>query len=626
MHESTPWIAATLRSSELFRGVDESALAQLALRSQRVRLAGGETLMRQGDKGDGLYVVLSGRLQSFVGSAYRDVLVGEVGAGETVGEMAVLTSEPRSATVSAVRDTELLKVSGCDFEAFLEQYPQAVLGIVRMIIRRQHRLRTARRPVTPATIAVLPAGDTLPTAQFTEEFSRQLQVFGPVIQLTAEQFEQQFGASADQGPGGGEPGEAVKAWFAAHERSHRFVLFRGSPRSCAWNQWHLRQADLILVVDGGEEESPCGTRPSPLERVPGNRSHPRVELVLLHSAPGGRPTHTARRMERHGASRCHHVRWPSAEDMARLTRIVLDRGIGVVFGGGGARGLAHLGVLKALEEAKLPIDLIGGCSMGALIGAGFSAGWSYEINRRKNRELWLDSGSLWDYSIPVYALVAGRKGTKLVRKLFGDLAIEDLWTNFSCVTSDLTNARLAVHRSGPVWKAVFASGSLPGILPPSIFDGNLHCDGGVLDNVPAEAMRAATSGPILTVDVSVHDELAAPGRTVYPTGGEFLRRKLNPFAKTPQVPGIFTLLYCSAKLNSTHRCNELPCCADVCLRPKVGQYALFDFRAMDAIIQCGYQAMTGQMDLWRDLICSPDSGDQGAPHAARGVRFPAPAR
>lgn len=600
MSDSNQRAIACLRSSELFSHVDEATLAEVVTQGERVHLAGGETLMRQGDPGDGLYFVLSGRLRFFAESEYRDPLIGEVGAGETIGEMAMLTEEPRRATVCAVRDAELLKIAKQQFETLVERHPRTMLEMARMIIKRQHRLRAARLPVTPATILVLGTGETVPVARFSEALSRQLAAFGSVAHVTAQRFEEHFGPGSAEQADQGERHGAMTAWLEEQERRHRFVLFQGQPRSGGWNARCLRQADVVLLVEPAGRPPEAGALEASLAQVRRDFTAPRIELVLLHDADT-RPSQTASRLQYWKAARHHHIRGMADRDMARLARVVLDRGIAVVLSGGGARGFAHIGALRALAEAGSPIDMIAGCSMGAVIAAQYAAGWDWQTSLERNRALWVDSGGLLDFTIPLIALIAGRKGERLMSKAFGDLHIEDLWTDYFCVTSDLTNARLAIHTRGTLWKAVGASAAVPGIAPPQIFDGDLHCDGGVLDNLPVEPMRMRTRGPILAIDIGAEKELAAPGLDAFPTGWSLFWQKLNPFRESPRLPNILAILERSAVLTSIHRVAEVRRQADLYVRPDVARYKLFDFHALEDIAQRGYEAMLAQLPRWDAL-------------------------
>lgn len=200
----------------------------------------------------------------------------------------------------------------------------------------------------------------------------------------------------------------------------------------------------------------------------------------------------------------------------RLGRRILGRSIGLVLGGGGARGLAHLGIFKALKEAGIQVDLIGGTSIGAFIGGllakeGLS---NYQKIFGSVENFCRAMSSKWrqalDLTYPATSWFTGHAFNRALWKHFGFAGIEDFSVPFFAVTTDLTRSRLQLHRSGPAWKYVRASMSLSGFLPPvcDARDGTLLVDGGYLANVPIELMLtgALTELSELSVKNDVSDE------------------------------------------------------------------------------------------------------------------------
>jgi predicted acylesterase/phospholipase RssA len=233
----------------------------------------------------------------------------------------------------------------------------------------------------------------------------------------------------------------------------------------------------------------------------------------------------------------------------------------------------------------------------------FAMGWDWETILDRTRRLWTQSGRLFDYTVPIVALVKGRKGQRLISDLFGDTCIEDVWTPYFCVSSNLTNATLGVHTRGLLWKAVVASASLPGILPPRFFSGELHCDGGVLDNLPVDTMRTLTRGPVLAVDVGLPKDVKVdPELYECPSGTALLWRMFNPFSRPIQIPNIMSIMARSAVLSSIRRTQVVQSTVDCYIRPNVGNFEIFDFSAIDELVECGYEAMTRQIEQWHERI------------------------
>ena len=266
-----------------------------------------------------------------------------------------------------------------------------------------------------------------------------------------------------------------------------------------WTQLCLRQADRILLL--ADSDKPLPLRPLDLPAFK-ERATGLPQLLLLHRSGRSEelPEHFALRsglFESH-----HHVRAHNIGDIQRLARFISGRAIGLVLAGGGARGFAHIGVIKALMEAGVPFDNLGGTSMGGIIAAGLALEWSLDELMARTREVFVKSNPLSDYTIPLIALVRGKKVSELLREHFGDIRIEEMPRPFFCVSSDLTSGRIHVHRAGPLWRALRASVALPGILPPVTHHGHLLVDGGVMNNLPVDVMAQRQSGPIIASDVT----------------------------------------------------------------------------------------------------------------------------
>ena len=145
--------------------------------------------------------------------------------------------------------------------------------------------------------------------------------------------------------------------------------------------------------------------------------------------------------------------------------------IGLVLSGGGARGGAHVGVLKVLEELRVPVDCIAGTSMGAIIASLYAKGLSPDTIRDTIHNFFLEIKPLNEYTLPFIALLRSKKLDHVNQMAFEEMTIEDLWLNFFCISSNLTTAQMMIHRNGPVWQATRASSSIPGLALP-VISGN----------------------------------------------------------------------------------------------------------------------------------------------------------
>jgi len=559
-------IAHVAGAEDMFAGLDREARTAVEAETEFVSLSSGESLFRQGDSGDALYVVLTGRLRVVVEPiAGAPHTVAEIGRGESVGEMALLTGDPRSATVSAVRDSRLVRLSRAAFERIVQQCPGAMLLVTRRLVRRlqqMNRGRPADRAI--ATIAVVPIGRDVPLHDCAAAL---VDALGAATLVTRERVERERPAD-------------LATWLDALEREHRFVVYEADPGDISWTERSVRQADRVLLfARGASRAEPPG---EPLEKAV-QRSPARRELILLYER-GQRPAETAGWIDEWTPAAHHHVRLGDSADMQRVVRLLTGRGLGLVLGGGGARGFAHLGVIEALRDAGVTIDAIGGTSMGAVIAAQYASRLDVSALRQINREHWAQRNPLKDKTLPVVALLAGRRLERMIEEMFGDLRIEDLWMRCFCVSADLTRAEMRVHDRGPLGRAVRASMSLPGIAIPVHEAGSMLVDGGLLNNLPADVMRAIC-GRVIAVDVSPAKDLAIAAP--YPAAASGWRLLWG--RRESRLPGIGAILMRSVMLSSTRHQQSIAQSVDLYLHPSLESFGMFEWDSVDAIADAGYR-------------------------------------
>lgn len=285
-------------------------------------------------------------------------------------------------------------------------------------------------------------------------------------------------------------------------------------------------------------------------------------------------------------ARHHHVR--SRGDIDRVARLLSGRSIGLVLSGGGARGFAHIGVIKALREAGMQIDSVGGTSIGAIIGAGVAADWSIEEMLEKYRRAFVDGRPLRDYTFPFVSLFAGQRVAYLLREAFGPRDIEDLELPFFCVSSNLTAGRAHVHRSGPLWLWLRASCAIPGVLPPVFHRREVYVDGAVINNLPADVMHDQAVGDVVAVDIGADDVLYADVEEyALPPWWRLAAERL--FRRRRRRPGILSILLRSGMVNAEAASLERRALTSLLLTPALEDIDLLDWHAYDRAIEAGYQ-------------------------------------
>jgi len=377
------------------------------------------------------------------------------------------------------------------------------------------------------------------------------------------------------------------------------VLYECEPQASGWTDRAVRQADRVLfVADAGRAAVPGVLERRLAERWRGSRA-PRRYLVLVHPPGSGSPSGTAAFLEPREVDAHYHVRSGSADDIARLARYLAGAGVGLVLGGGGARGLAHLGVLRALAEAGVPVDWVGGTSIGALIAALVAQRVSPDGSLALCREHF---SSLRDPTLPLVSLLRGRRIRAHLDRALGPVAIEDLPLPYLCVSTNLSRAAPAVHERGPLVRAIRASISLPGILPPVSLGRDLHVDGGLTNNLPIDVMAGKPEiGAVLAVDVSEEVEMrGAPDLESELSGWRVLWQWIHPRAPRAEVPTIMTLLTRSSLVASIHSARERRAAeaASLYLRVPVADLRLLAFERIDEIAARGYEATHERIRTW----------------------------
>ena len=532
---------STLACVPLLAGADAEALEALAADAYPRRVLAGEWLIREGDDAEDLYVVLRGRLRAVAGAEGRTLRV--LGPGAAIGELALLTGSARSASVQAVRDSTLLQLGRGRFVELMERDSGFAAAVARELAAQlQASGGLAAPPSRPALLTLRRVDAGVPLAAVASSLAHALSTYGPVEILGADAA----GTSAVE--------------QAEQENAH--VLLVDETGAGVWSDLCARQADRTLLV--ATADSPLPAEPSP-----------DADLVVLGPSSGA----ALRTLLDAVQPRAHHrlaTTEPSDPGAGRLARRLVGRALGVVLSGGGARGFAHIGALAELEADGIEIDRYGGCSMGSFIAAMAAAGWSPgDIRDRCDEEL-VRRSPFNDYTLPRVALIRSRKAARMFDRLFGEMTIEELAKPLFTVSADLLSSRLVIHRRGSVTEAVGASMSIPGLVPPLSRSGRLLVDGGVLNNLPIDAMADSGEGPIVAVDVVRRLEVSAEDE--------------------PPLPSIMETLSRATVLGSVERAERNRELALLVITPEAQDIPLRDFRALDRAVEAGRAAARAALD------------------------------
>ncbi|CAG5115532.1 unnamed protein product, partial [Candidula unifasciata] len=296
------------------------------------------------------------------------------------------------------------------------------------------------------------------------------------------------------------------SWLNQQEDIHRMVLYQCDYQlTLCCNSVTVLSLSSVVTFRGLIEKE--------LESI---AVRAQKELILLHKEDAETVKNTTEWLNLRGwLSSHHHLRCPKRvlkitsaaktletyervfetqpdrmADFSRLARFLTGNSITLVLGGGGARGLAHVGMIKAMQDEGIPIDVIGGTSIGAFIGALWAEERNFVRFKQRAREWSTVMNSwwkkIWDLTYPFASMFTGSAFNESIENVFHDRQIEDLWIPYFCITTNISNSTMRVHSSGSLWRYVRASMSLAGYLPPLCdpVDGHLILDGGYVNNLP----------------------------------------------------------------------------------------------------------------------------------------------
>jgi NTE family protein len=543
----------------LFEGLAEEKALAVENALEWVDLPAGSALFTIGDVALDAFVLTAGRLGVKVGSDLQARTVASIHPGEIVGEMALLGAEPRSATIMAEHDSHLIRLPREAFTVLLDSAPEARHYLFGVLTSRLRHTSLGSHPNHDAaeTIAIIPLGSPEPVRGTLDWLARRV---SPVIVGSACQEDR-------WSQGRGTPGQRI--------------VYMSDNHHSGWSRRCVDQADRVIFV------AAAGSHAIGVDAVTAAaRLNREATLVLVNRPDAALPRGAGPWLDHFPHSQIVHVRKGDESDHERLLRVIRRASLCLVLSGGGARALAHIGAIQALEEAGMEIDAVAGTSMGALIGALVAKNVKAREIRDRMRCYLIDNNPVREYTLPFVSLVRGRKLTRMFQDACEHAAIEDLWKTFFCVSADLATSKAVVHRSGPLWRALRASSAIPGVFPPVMSHGQMLVDGCIVDNMPTGTMRSLNRGLVLGVDVSSAGTLPACEIAVEQKSWAWLL-----LGGRNKAPSMAQILMSSGAIGCGSQRASARAAADFLVEPRVADIGMLSFTALDRAIEAGYWAM-----------------------------------
>ena len=544
-----------------------------------VALRRGEVLFRAGDPSDAVYLVVHGRLLVAPSDPAAPPL-GDVLPGESVGEWGLLADEPRSADVIAARRALLYRLPAHAFQELCDRDATFATHFARHAVQTVRRSGAGVRERRACRVwLVIRDAPGRPDA-FVGALVAALGRLGRVRHLR----------EADA------PDGEREHWLDEAEAHADHLVIDVAAPGGAWHVQGLERADhLVWVASSGAEP-----HHRPWERLVAGVESPRLRpdcsLVLVHPPSAPRPRHTARWYEGRHLAAHYHARLDRPADAPRIARSLTGQAVGVVLGGGAARAASHLGVLAALTERGVPIDYIGGTSAGGGIGATVAAHDTYDDILETVARCFVDDVP-FKPGLPLLGMFRREPADATARRMSthdGDL--EDLWIPCFMVSTRIDTGERIVHRRGSAWKAVRATTAVPGLVPPMILDGAVLVDGGVLDNLPVETMKALCGGPVIASDANGSPEAADSYRHYEDLPGPLCLLRSLWSRGGPALPTISRVLTQIAMVGDRARAQTRDDACAVIVRPDLSGFSPARFGAFHTIAAAGYTQAGSALD------------------------------
>lgn len=596
MHSRSGKISDSLQQHALdilgnsFKGIDREAITELLDASTWITLKGGEMLFLKGQKGNSLFLLIQGRMKALRTENGVKKVIGELNRGELIGEMGAISGNSRSADVVACRDCHLVMISINDFYRLSMKNPSLGWSALQMVVERVMPEERPRKLRGVRNVAIVLGDPSIDLKSFMSELSIS---FSNLMIKTISQGQDEDHLSPPEGWN-----DEVKqlGWVEQLERENDLLLFLTDPVDIEWSRFCVRQADEIVILIRDPEsinENFIG------QILPFRSSVIDKTLLILHGDSADIPTGTSRYFEKAEFDFHFHLREGRDEDMNRFKRHLRDEQTGLVLAGGGARGIAHVGVWKALQELHVPVDWIGGTSMGAFLGGVMALGKDFETIYEIVKEICLSNPSS-DYNpVPYASLIHGKNLDRILQKHYKAYDILDCPTSFFCISTDITNMRPAVHRRGNMYRAIRASGSLPAIVPPVPINNNWHVDGGIVDNFPVQDMIDVGAQKIIGVSFESGNNDRTSSIDI-PSFWTQIKYGLFNRNQSLNIPTIFDTIMLSTTANSAQKQRSSEKKVDTLITPDVGNFGLLEWTAYDKVIKAGYEATMEAFESLKD--------------------------
>ncbi len=592
-------ITIALRLSPLFLDLSEEIVRTLIKELKTDSVRANTLLYQKGVNSTELCIIVDGRFQVSKMLDGEKIILDVVGRGETIGEIGVLCDTIRTVDITAIRDSIVARLSRESFEKILLLFPLEInRAFSKNIATRLSHRKIHNHIVETFTIALVVLSSSISARKIADSLTNELKNHGSTSVVDSALIDHLFSRKGTAQSDFNDIGNnALLHWLAEWEIAHKNVIYIVDAEINNWTRRCLRESDhVIFVVDAADSREKKPFELEILNEI--EYTSKKQTLLIMHNHTQQVPKGASTWLQNRNIGMHHHIRYDNRNDFGRVARFLVGKAVGLVLGGGGARGFAHVGVLRAMNELNIPIDLIGGNSMGAIIAAQSALQWEYQDMIEKTLQLCLAGDN---FTLPFLSLLSGKKMAYGLHTMFGEVEIHDLWHHFFSISCNISRAKVMTHDTGSLAQAVLNSNSPPGLLPPQVQNGDLLVDGALLNNVPVDVMRRYNeSGIVIGIDVNAREDLLNNTNISGGISGwEILLNKLNPFSPKMHIPSIAAILGRSSMIGGlSQRKKMMDGYADLYLQLAMNNFSLMDYKNAEKIAELGYRFALVEIQNW----------------------------
>lgn len=545
-----------LNKSYLFEGLSPSELRTIASCCKTQKLAQGETLFQMGQTNNQLFLVLSGQVKVSIKDAQgKEHPLSFLGPGNSFGEMSLLTGNPTSSDVSAILETEILCIEKEAFLKILETHPSVSLKINQLLserLKETNLLQVIQKQETGFTTLVFkPSADIIEVEKsvlvaqaISSLFQRKTILLFTDLQISEERIEQLLQTSLKK------------------LKQHQSLTLYQANENCT--------VALLQNKSAFIEETP--TLLSEFYST-----YDQILAVQYCNVD----LHESKFFQQSKKELFEQIDFSlSQAGILRVARKILNKTFGVVLGGGGARGFAHIGVMRALEKENLLPDAYCASSMGSIVASFYAQGMNTQelleivLSRAKKK------GNKFDFRFPYHSLIKGKKLQDMAKEVYGDLKIDQLPYPLYLICADLISGDEVIY-NGFLRIGVYASCALPGIMPPVLDKGQYLVDGSILNKVPTSVLKDKGIQHVLAVNVTP--------------------KKDKTYSKKPNILKTISRSFELINYKLSH--SEIGP-NDVLIQPQLGDFDFFGFSDIEKILDDGEKAAQEALSEFKKKLYS----------------------